>query len=155
MLRPTKSFLRADDLQFLGGEFRRVLAGIVEEAVGVFALQHDAEQARIQFARRHLGGADIFRRIERRHAGRDVFGRADFGAGAAVRADRLHGEAMAEHDVVPRLVQFGRRQLEAGRVDAPAIAEIEETSGFVEREDVFDAVGQALGDIAGVIRERL
>ena len=74
---------------------------------------------------------------------------------AAVRADRLHGKPMAEHDVVPRLVQLGRRQLQAGRVDAPAIAEGEETSGFVQREDIFHAVGQALGDVAGVIRERL
>ena len=79
----------------------------------------------------------------------------DLGAGARLGADRLHGEAMAQHDVMSGLVQFGRRQLEAGRVDAPSVTEIEETSGFVEREDVLDAVGQTLGDIAGVIRERL
>ena len=88
---------------------------------------------------------------ERRHAGRDVLGQPDLGAGARPGADRLHGEPVAEHDVVTRLVQFARRQFEAGRVDAPAIAEIQETPGFVEREDVFHPVADALGDIAGIV----
>jgi hypothetical protein len=58
---------------------------------------------------------------------------------------------MAEHDVMPRLVQFAGRNLQARRIDAPAIAEIEETAGFVDGEEVFDAVAQALGNIAGII----
>ena len=72
-----------------------------------------------------------------------------------VRADRLHGEAVRQRDVVADLVQLRRRQFEAGRVDAPAVAEIHEASGFVDREDILDAVAQALRHIAGVIRERL
>ena len=90
---------RGDDLQFVGGKFRRVLAGIGEKAVGVFAFQDHAEEARIQFARRDLGGADIFGRVDRRQAGRDVLGRADLGARAPLGADRLHRETVAERDV--------------------------------------------------------
>ena len=73
---------------------------------------------------------------------------ADLGPAARPGADRLHGEPVAEHHMVTRLVQFAGRQFEAGRVDAPAVAEIQETSGFVEREEIFDAVAQPLGDIA-------
>ena len=53
----------------------------------------------------------------------------------ALRADRLHGKAVRQRDVVADLVHFRVRQFEAGGVDAPAIAEIHETSGFVDRED--------------------
>src|ERR1700754_4745336 len=37
---------RSDDLQLVGGKFRGVLAGICEKAVGVFALQDHAKEAR-------------------------------------------------------------------------------------------------------------
>ena len=145
--------LGADDLQFVGGEFRRVLAGIFEEAVGIFALQHDAEQAGVQFARRHLGGANVFRRVERRHAGGDVFGRTHPGARAPLRTDRLHREAMRQGHMVADLVDVRIRQFEAGGIDAPAIAEIHEPSGFVDREDRPDAIGDTRRHVAGIIPE--
>jgi hypothetical protein len=56
---------------------------------------------------------------------------------------------------VARLVQFAGRQLQPGRVDAPAIAEIEEAPSFVERKDILHAVADARGDIAGIIAKRL
>src|SRR5215470_13444928 len=43
--------------------------------------------------------------------------------------------AVAEHDIVARLVQLAGRQFQPGRVDAPAIAEIEEAPGLVDGED--------------------
>ena len=97
----------------------------------------------------------MFRCRESRHAGGDIFGRADFRPGACFGPDRLHREPVRQHDMMTRLVQLARGQLEAGRVDAPAVAEIEKTSGFVERKNIFDAVAQPFGDVTCVIRERL
>ena len=42
----------------------------------------------------------------RRHAGGDVLGRTDPGARASMRADRLHGKAVRQRDVVTDLVDF-------------------------------------------------
>src|SRR6516165_8389130 len=154
-VQPDEIDLRADDLQFVGRELRRVLAGIGKIAVGVFAFQDHAQNAGVQLARRVLGGANIVRRIDRRHAGRDVFGKPQFRAGARASADRLHRKPMAQHDVVTCLVQFTRRQLETGRIDPPAIAEVEKTSGFVKREEIFDALAQPLRHVTGVVGERL
>ena len=145
---------RGNDLQFRIGEFRRVLAGVLQKPVGVFAFQDDAEEAGVEFARRHLGGANVLRRVECRHAGRDVFGRTHSGARAPMRADRLHGEAVRQRHMVADLVDVGVRQFEAGRVDAPAIAEIHEPSGFVDREDRPDAIADARRHMAGIIAER-
>ena len=146
---------RADDLQFVGGEFRRGGAREFEEPVGVFALQDHAEKARIQFARGNLGSADIFRRIDRRQTGRDVIGGADPATCAPFGADRLHRKAVPQGDVVTDLVQFRRRQIEPGGVDVPSIAKIHEPSGFVDREEIPDAVAQALRHVTCVISKRL
>ena len=73
------------------------------------------------------------------------------GTGAPGRADGLHGEAVRERNVMAGLVQLRCRQLEAGRVDAPAIAEIHEAPDLVHGEDVLDAIGQTLGNVGGVI----
>ena len=78
-----------------------------------------------------------------------------FVPGLACRADGLHGQAVAEHGVVPRLVEPPRRQLQPGRVDADAVAELDERAELVDREDVLHAIGQPLGDVAGVVGERL
>ena len=74
----------------------------------------------------------MFRGVERRHAGRDVLGRADPGAGARFGADRLHREPVRQHDVMTGLVQFAQWQFQARRIDAPAVTEIQESSGFVD-----------------------
>ena len=42
-----------------------------------------------------------------------------------------------------------------GRVDADAIAEIDEAAALVQREHVPDAIGQALGDIARIVAKVL
>ena len=96
----------------------------------------------------------MFGGVECRHAGGDVLGRADPGAGARLGADRLHGESVRQHHMVTGLVQLAQWQFQARRIDAPAVTKIEESSGFVEGEDVLDAVAQALGDVARVIPER-
>ena len=97
----------------------------------------------------------MFRRIDRGNAGGDVLRKAHARAGARLGADRLHRVSMAEHDVVARLVQLAGRELQAGRIDGPAIAEVQETAGLVDGEEIFDAIAQALGDVAGIIAEGL
>ena len=135
--------------------FGASLPAKLEIAFGIFAVEDHAENAGVQFARGDLGGADMFGRIDRGNAGGDVLRKADARAGARLGADRLHGVPMTEHDVVTRLVQFAGRQLQAGRIDGPAITEIEEAAGLVDGEEVLDAIAQALGDVAGIVAERL
>src|SRR6266516_3015213 len=60
---------------------------------------------------------------------------AMFSAGPTLvpaRPDRLHREAMRQGHMVADLVDVRIRQFEAGGIDAPAIAEIHEPSGFVD-----------------------
>ena len=69
-------------------------------------------------------------------------------------ADRLHGEAVGQRDVVTDLIQFCRRQFETRGINAPSITEVHESSGLVEREDILDAIAYPLRDVTRVIRER-
>ena len=98
---------------------------------------------------------DVRRRLDDGRADRHVLREADLRARLRLRADRLHGEAMPEHGVMPRLVEAARRQLQPGRVDADAIAELDERAELVDREDVLHAIGQMLRDVARVVAERL
>ena len=54
-----------------------------------------------------------------------------------------------------RLIEARPAQLEPGRVDADAVAELHEGAELVDREDVLHAIGEMLGDVAGVVAERL
>src|SRR5437762_3283690 len=69
---------------------------------------------------------------------------------------RVRGIPMApQRDVVTDLVQLCQRQFETRGVNAPSIAEVHEPSGFVEGEDIPDAIAETLCNVPGVIRERL
>ena len=57
--------------------------------------------------------------------------------------------------MVRGLIEPRRRQLEAGRENALAVAVTDEDVGFVEGEEAPDAIAEPRGDIAGVIGERL
>ena len=72
-----------------------------------------------------------------------------------MRADRLHGKAMAQRDMVTDLVQFCGWQFETGSVNAQSIAKGYEPSGFVKCEDVSDAIGETLCNVTSEVRERL
>ena len=61
---------------------------------------------------------------------------------------------MTERDIMMDLVQHRRRQFKTGGVDTPAITEVHEPADFVDGEERLDAIAQAFGHIAGVIRER-
>ena len=65
------------------------------------------------------------------------------------------GEAVAENGVMPRLVEASGRQLQSRSVDAVRIAQFEERTELVDREDVLDAIGQSLRDVSGIVAERL
>src|SRR6059058_6081798 len=60
---------------------------------------------------------------------------------------------MAQCDVMTDLVQFCHRQFEARRVNAPSIAEVHESSSFVEREDIPDAIAYPLRHVPCVMRK--
>lgn len=62
---------------------------------------------------------------------------------------------MRERDMVAGLVELRGWQLEAGRIDAPAIAKIHEAPHPVYGEDVPHAIGPALRDTRGIVREGL
>ncbi len=123
--------------------------------VGVLPLHDDGQVLRVHLAHRTLGRRDVRRRLEDGGGDGDVLGDAHLRSRPGGGADGLHGEAVAEHAVVSRLVQARARQLQARRVDAHAVADLDEGAELIDGEDVLDAVGQALRDIAGVVGKRL
>src|SRR6185437_3374337 len=70
-------------------------------------------------------------------------------------ADGLYREPVAEYPVMTRLIEARRRQLEARRVDADAVPQLHERAELIDRENVLHPVGDMLGDVAGVLAERL
>ena len=101
------------------------------------------------------GGGDVLGCFDDGAAGGGVFGEADLGAGFGVGADGLDAEAVGEHGVVANLGDDRRRELEAGSVAAVAVADVDEGAHLVEGHEVLDAVGEMLGDVAGVVGEGL
>ena len=83
-----------------------------------------------------------------------------------LRADRLNGEAVAEHGVMAYLVQLGvgerqpRSNAQVHRLPAAnlhvdsLIATFDERGELVDREVVLHPVAELLGHVAGVVRER-
>ena len=62
---------------------------------------------------------------------------------------------MPEHGVVPRLVEAVRRQLQAGRMDPDAVAQLDECAELVDREEVLHAIGEVLRNVTRVVGECL
>jgi hypothetical protein len=53
------------------------------------------------------------------------------------------------------LVNLGGRQFETRRGDARSVSELDEGRQLVEREEVPDAIGERLGDVAAIVGERV
>ena len=121
-----------------------------EVSVGVFAFHDGGEIAGVGFAHGLAGGGDVLGCFDDRDAGGGVFGEADFGAGLGVGADGLDSEAVGEHGVMADLVDAAGRELETGGVAAVAVADVDEGAHLVEGHEVLDAIGEMLGDVAGV-----
>ncbi len=141
-------------LHVLGRELRRVRAGPREVGVRVLPLLDGRQVRRVQLARRRRRRLDVLRRFDDRRADDHVLGEPDLRPGLRLRPDRLHGEAVAQHGVVPKLVEQPGRQLQPRRMDAIVVAQLHEGVELVRREDVLHAVRQPLGHVARVGRER-
>ena len=89
--------------------------GVGQVGVGVPALQHDRQERGIELAGGRLGGPDVLGGVDDRDRGRHVLGEADLRVAPPGSADRLHRQAVAQHGVVPDLIQPGRRELQLGR----------------------------------------
>ena len=82
--------------------------------VGVRPLEHHGHEAGVPFAGGGLRGPDVLGRVDDRDGDADVLGEADLRIGRSVGADRLDGQAVAEHRVVPDLLQLGVREAQPG-----------------------------------------
>ena len=97
-----------------------------------------------------MGGADVLGVFDGGAGDGRVFGEAYLGAGFAVGADGLHSEAVGQAAEVSGLGEGFLRELEAGGVEAVAVAELDEGADLVGGHEVADAVGEVLGYVAGV-----
>ena len=77
-----------------------------------------------------------------------------------------NGEAVSEHGVVPDLLQLGVREAQPRRATQvnglpadlhvdPLVAGLHERGELVDREEVLDPIAELLGDVPGVVGERL
>jgi hypothetical protein len=142
---------RGNRLQLLVGEPRGLAARRSEVGVGVAALEHDRHEAGVALARGCLRRLDVLGRVDDRDGDADVLGEPHLGAGRAAGADRLDGQAVAEHGVVADLLELGIRKPQARRgsqvhrvaaadldVDA-LVAPFHEGGELVDGEVVLDA----------------
>jgi hypothetical protein len=105
--------------------------------------------------------------VDDRDGDADVLGEPRLGARGAAGPDGLDGQAVTQHGVVADLLELGIRQPQArggAQVEglAPAdldvdalVAPFHEGGELVDGEVVLDPVAQLLGDVAGVVGERL
>lgn len=105
-------------------------------------------------------------RLDQRNRALNDLGRADLGSLRPVRADRLHGQTMAENRVVANLMDLVRpdvqpwRRLEAhdlagARRLGATVSLLDERAELVDREVVAHRITELLGDVTAVIGERL
>ena len=97
----------------------------------------------------------MFRVLDHRHTNHEVLGQPCLGARFAVGADGLHREPVAKHPVMTRLIEARGGQLDPRRVDADVVPELHEGAELIDGENVLHAIGEMLGDVAGVLPERL
>ncbi len=90
---------------------------------------------------------------QRRNGDHEVLRRPDLRARSALRADRLHRQPVSEQRVVAHLVQRPRREREARRVHAAAVAQVDEGADLVRRHEAADPIGEPARDEARVVGE--
>src|SRR5262249_11935877 len=76
-----------------------------------------------------------------------VLGKAYSGARLCFCPNRLHCHAVPENGVVPGLVEAPRRKAQSRRVYADSVSEFDECSELIDREEMPDSIGEALGHI--------
>src|SRR5262245_63847593 len=104
---------RGDGLQLVVGEPRRILPGPFQVVVGVPALEHHGGEVGIQLASRSLGSLHVLGALHDWNSREHVLCKAHLRTLPAAGADRLHGEAVAEHGVMTHLIELAVRQLQS------------------------------------------
>lgn len=139
----------------------------LEIGIRVDALQHHGRERRVGLARAGFRGLDVGGGVHCRHRDLHVLGETDLDVTRPAPADRLDRQAVCEHRMVPHLVQLAIRELERRREEHPMglaatdvglhalVPVVGERAGFIEGEDVLDAIVQLLGDVPGVLGEGL
>src|SRR5262249_35036554 len=119
------------------------------------------------FTSRRLRGLDVLRGVQDRNGGEHVLGKTDLRACGTARADRLHGEAVAEDSVVAYLVELASRQLQAWgaaqvhglptpNLDVePLVAAFHERAELIDGEVVLHPAAELLGHVARIVSEGL
>ncbi len=119
---------------------RRVTAKALQVQIGVAALVHHRGVHRVFFSHGFARGLDVRGRFEHRRRRGHIVSHTDFHAGAGLRTNGLHGHAMREHHVVRQLRQTLRSNLQAGRMEAVAVSELDERTHLVHRHKMLDLV---------------
>ena len=151
---PTKSSGARDRLQVFRREGRRVGTGRLEIGVGVLPFLDDRHVRRVQFARGLLGRSDVRRRLDDGRANCHVLRETNQRTRLGIGPDRLNGQPVSEHGVMPRLIEATGRQFHARCVRASAVPEFDESAELVDGEDVLHPIGQLGGHVSRIGRER-
>ena len=128
--------------------------GVGEQVLGVGAVELGSEEGPVAQGVEPADDVEVLRRVRVGRADDvQVVGHRGAGAGAR-RPQRLHGEAVAEVEVVHRGQRVGL-VLPAGGVDPGAVPQVGGAPRLVQGGPGVDAVPEDLGDLARVRRERL
>ena len=142
-----------DSLQVLGREFRRIRPGRCQVSVRVLAFLNHSHVRRVELTRGAGCRVNVVRRLNDGDADRHVLGQSNFGARFRLRSDRLHSQAMAQHCVMPSLVETARRQLQPGGMDTNAVSKFNESSEFVDRKEMLHPIREMSSNVACIIAE--
>ncbi len=102
---PDKVERTRNDLQIFRRKLRRIGAIRLQVIIGVLPFFDHRQVRRVHFTHRTLGGRNVRGRLEHGRGDSDVFSQTDFRSRLRRCADRLDRQPMAQHSVVPRLVQ--------------------------------------------------
>ena len=123
-------------------KLRHVLAVVRDHVARVAAAEHGIGEPAIDVAVEPSRGADVRRALARRVDGHEVQRGAD--RCPYVRAERLHGEAVRNEQVMRAVQRFGEISV-AGREQARLVAEKRHAPGLVVREPERDAIAEPRG----------
>ena len=144
-----------DDLQVFGRKLRRVGTGCGEVSVRILPFLNHSHVLRVQFSRGARCRFDVFWRLDDGDADRHILSQSDLRARLCLRPDRLHGEAMAQHRVMTRLVETARRQLQARSVEPNPVSKLDESPELVDGKKMLYSIRKMFSNVTRIIAECL
>jgi hypothetical protein len=98
---------------------------------------------------------DVLGRFDNRAGRSGVVRYPNLRSGLRARADGLHREPMAQHDIMVQLRQAFRAYLQAWGVQAVAVAQLGERAHLIHRHEVLAAAGKFACRVSGIVGEGL